>query len=264
LYDYIASRTKEALKQLLIGADGAYRGKLISDGLERYDEICEELNLLHFGCLQHARNLFFKARKVSQLPSSRTLANVAIDDYIRQVYRVESEITALEEEHQQRGQILPLETVVALRQQKSKPILERFKAWVDQLLPETPPNSALGKALAYTTRQWPKLIRHLEHGDIAVDNNYIEQQIKHYATGRRSWLFCYDAVGAQASSNLYSLVMTCRANAVEPYAYLNYLFEHLPAATSVEQFEALMPWNLKAVLAEQSSTQVPSQTSATA
>jgi transposase len=264
LYDYIASRTKGALKQLLIGADGAYRGKLISDGLERYDEICEELNLLHFGCLQHCRSLFFKARKVSQLPSSRTLANVAIEDYIRQVYQVESEIKALAEEYQRRGQTLPLEIVVALRQQKSKPVLERFKAWVDQLLPGTPPNSALGKALAYSTRQWPKLIRHLEHGDVAVDNNYIERQIKHYATGRRSWLFSYDAVGAQASANLYSLVMSCRANAVEPYAYLNYLFEHLPAATTVEQIEALLPWNVKAMLAEQISTQMPSQPSATA
>ena len=89
LYDYIASRTKAAFRQLLIGADGAYRGKLISDGLERYDEIEAELNLLHFGCLQHCRSMFFKGRKVSQLPSSRTLASVAIETYIRQLYQVE-------------------------------------------------------------------------------------------------------------------------------------------------------------------------------
>ena len=44
---------------------------------------------------------------------------------------------------------------------------------------------------------------------------------------------------------------TCLANEVEPYAYLNYLFEHLPAASTVEQIEALLPWNLKAVLDEQ-------------
>lgn len=248
LYDYIASRTKAALKNLLIGADGAYRGKLISDGLERYDEICAELMLLHFGCMQHCRTMFFKARKVSQLPSSRTLANVAIETYIRQVYQVESQIKALAQAHQQRGETLPLEAVVTLRQHKSKPVLEKFKAWVDELLPGTPPNSALGKALGYTTRQWPKLIRYLEHGEIPIDNNYIERQIKHYATGRRAWLFSYDAVGAQASANLYSLVMTCRANAVEPYAYLNYLFEYLPAASTVEQIEALLPWNVTPIL----------------
>jgi transposase len=265
LYDYIASRTTAALKQLLVGPDGPYQGKLISDGLERYDEIAAQLNLLHFGCLTHCRTMFFKARKVSQLPSGRTLANAAMQDYIRPVYQVEGQIKALREQYQQRGETLPLETVRALRQEKSKPILEKFKAWVDELLPGTPPNSALGKALGYTSRQWPKLVRHLEHPEIPIDNNYIERQIKHYATGRKAWLFSYDAAGAQASANLFSLVMTCRANEVEPYAYLNYLFEHLPAATTVEQFEVLLPWNVKAVLDEQKKTsQTRSQPSAAA
>jgi transposase len=252
LYDYIASRTTAALKQLFVGPEGgAYQGKFISDGLERYDDIATQLKLVHCGCLQHCRTMFFKARKVSQLPSSRTLANAAMVDYIRPVYQVEERIKALREEYAARGEVLPLEEVRALRQEKSKPILEKFKAWVDELLPGTPPNSALGKALGYTTRQWPKLVRYLDHPEIPVDNNYIERQIKSYATGRRAWLFAYDAAGAQASANLYSLVMTCRANEVEPYAYLNYLFEHLPAASTVAQVEALLPWNLKPVLDEQ-------------
>jgi transposase len=251
LYDYIASRTTAALKQLFVGPEGAYQGKFISDGLERYDDIATELKLLHCGCLQHCRTMFFKARKVSQLPSSRTLANAAMVDYIRPVYQVEERIKTLREEYAARGEVLPLAEVQALRQGKSKPIMEKFKAWVDELLPGTPPNSALGKALGYTSRQWPKLARHLDHPDMPVDNNYVERQIKSYATGRKAWLFAYDAAGAQASANLYSLVMTCRANEVEPYAYLNYLFEHLPAASNVEQVEALLPWNVKAVLEEQ-------------
>ena len=251
LYDYLASRTTAGLKQFFMGPDGPYHGKLVSDGLERYDDIAAELKLLHFGCLTHCRTMFFKARKVSNLPSTRTLANAALDDYIGPVYRVEGQIKALRAEYQQRGESLPLETVLQLRQEKSKPILERFKAWIDQLLPATPPNSALGKALGYATRQWPKLVRHLDHPEIPVDNNYSEQQIKHFATGRKAWLFSYDASSAQASANLFSLVMTCRINDIEPYAYLNYLFEHLPAATTVEQIEALLPWNVKATLDEQ-------------
>ncbi|MGA8938375.1 MAG: IS66 family transposase [Acidobacteriaceae bacterium] len=252
LYDYIASRTTAALKELFVAPEGAaYQGKFISDGLERYDDIATQLKLVHFGCLQHCRTMFFKARKVSQLPSSRTLANAAMVDFIRPVYQVEERIKALREEHAARGEVLPLDVARALRQEKSKPILEKFKAWVDELLPGTPPNSALGKALGYTSRQWPKLVRHLDHPEIPVDNNYIERQIKSYATGRRAWLFAYDAAGAQASANLYSLVMTCRANEVEPYAYLNYVFEHLPAASTVEQAEALLPWNVKLVLDEQ-------------
>jgi transposase len=255
LYDYIASRTTAALKQLFVGPDGPYRGKFISDGLERYDDIAAELKLLHFGCLQHCRTMFFKAHKVSQSPSTRTLANAAMVEYIRPVYQVEDRIKALRKEYAARSEILPLDTVLALRQEKSKPILEKFKTWVDELLPGTPPNSALGKALGYTHRQWPKLVRHLDHPEIPVDNNYVERQIKSYATGRKAWLFAYDAPGAQASANLYSLVMTCRANEVEPYAYLNHLFEHLPAASSVEQIEALLPWNLKAMLGPQKDEQ---------
>jgi len=255
LYDYLASRTTQGLKQFFIGPDGPYQGKLVSDGLERYDDIAAQLKLLHFGCLTHCRTMFFKARKVSQLPSSRTLANAAIEDYIGPVYRIEGQIKALRAEYQQRGEPLPLETVLQLRQQKSKPILEKFKAWIDDLLPGTPPNSALGKALGYAHRQWPKLVRHLDHAEIPVDNNYSEQQIKHFATGRKAWLFSYDASSAQASANLFSLVMTCRVNDIEPYAYLNYLFEHLPAATTVEQIEALLPWNLKAILDEQKKEQ---------
>ncbi|MGB6384982.1 MAG: transposase domain-containing protein [Terriglobales bacterium] len=49
--------------------------------------------------------------------------------------------------------------------------------------------------------------------------------------------------------------MTCRANEVEPYAYLNYLFEHLPAASTVEQVETLLPWNVKTMLEEQKKSQ---------
>lgn len=248
LYDYIPSRTREALKQLLVRPEGPYRGKLLTDGLEHYDEICQELKLLHFGCWQHLRAYFFKARKVSQLPSSRTLASTAIDDYIRRVFAVESEIETLRAEYEQRGETLPLSTVHRLRQNKSRTVVEQFKEWVDQLLPGTPPNSALGKALGYCTRQWSKLVVFLDHAEVPIHNNFVERQIKQYALGRKAWMFCYDKVGAQASANLYSLVMTARANGVEPFEYLSELFEQLPSATTVEAIEALLPWNLKPVL----------------
>jgi hypothetical protein len=61
-------------------------------------------------------------------------------------------------------------------------------------------------------------------------------------------MFCYDKVVAQASANLFSLVMTARANGVEPFEYLSEVFDQLPAATTVEAIEALLPWNLKLIL----------------
>jgi transposase len=248
LYDYLPSRTTEGLKSLLIGAEGPYRGKLLTDGLERYDDIAAALQLEHFGCLQHCRAYYYKARKVSQSPSSRSLASVAIEDYIGKVYAVEKQIKALREAHENRGDALPLSTVLALRQEKAKPVMEQFKAWVEKLSPATPAKSALGQAFSYTLNQWPKLERFLEHPEMPADNNYTEQQIKQFAIGRKAWLFSHDKVGAQASANLYSLVMTARTNGVEPFAYLQDLFERLPAATTVADIEALLPWNVKPVL----------------
>ncbi|MGH8195957.1 MAG: IS66 family transposase [Woeseiaceae bacterium] len=263
LYDYLPSRTTEGLKALLMGADGPYRGKLLTDGLERYDDIAAALKLEHFGCLQHCRAYYYKARKVSQLPGSRSLANVAIEDYIGKVYAVEKQIKALREAHECRGEALPLSTVLAWRQEKTKPVMEQFKAWVEKLQPATPPKSALGQAFSYTLNQWSKLERFLEHPEMPADNNYTEQQIKQFVIGRKAWLFAHDKVGAQASANLYSLTMTARANDIEPFAYLNNLFERLPAATTVEEVEALLPWNVKPGL-QQHNTSPASPASAVA
>ena len=248
LYDYIPSRTRDALKQLLVRPEGPYRGKLLTDGLEHYDDICQELQLLHFGCWQHLRAYFFKARKVSQLPSSRTLANKAIEDYIRRIFAVETEIEALRSQYEQRGEVLPLPAIQALRQSKSAPVVEKFNEWVDQLLPGTPPNSALGKALGYATRQRTKLVLFLHHPEVPIHNNFVERQIKQYALGRKLWMFVYDKVGAQASANLFTLVMTARANGLQPFEYLSYLFEYLPSATTLDAIEALLPWNVKSTL----------------
>jgi len=165
--------------------------------------------------------------------------------------RPESVVTrARNTQYVQRGEVLPLERVHSLRQDEAKPVLEKFKTWVDDLLPGTPPNSALGKALGYTHRQWKQLARYVDHPDVPCHNNSVEQIIKHYATGRKCWFFCYDQVGAQASANLFSLAMTCRANDVDRFEYFSYLFEHPPMATTLEALEPLLPWNAKPILEE--------------
>ena len=61
--------------------------------------------------------------------------------------------------------------------------------------------------------------------------------------GRR--LFSDSVGGANASANLYSLIESAKANGIEPYRYLRQLFQALPSAQSVDDFEALLPWNIK-------------------
>lgn len=62
---------------------------------------------------------------------------------------------------------------------------------------------------------------------------------------QKNWFFSGTPEGAQASALLYSLIETAKANALEPYKYLRYLFERLPFATTVEEYSDLLPMNLR-------------------
>jgi hypothetical protein len=63
---------------------------------------------------------------------------------------------------------------------------------------------------------------------------------------RRGWLFAGTVEGAQASANLYSSVETCKAVGIDPYCYLGRLFRRLPLATTVDDYDTLLPWNMPA------------------
>ncbi|MGH8629034.1 MAG: IS66 family transposase, partial [Gammaproteobacteria bacterium] len=131
------------------------------------------------------------------------------------------------------------------RQQKAKPILETIRPWLDAALPEVPPTSSTGKALSYLHHQWERLVRYLDDGRLEIDNNLVENSIRPFVVGRRNWLFCDTVQGAKASANLYSLIETAKAHALEPYHYLRHVFTELPKATTVVHIEKLLPHNLK-------------------
>ena len=135
---------------------------------------------------------------------------------------------------------------LALRQSRSRAVIEELRRWLDQVLPTVPPSSVLGGALGYLHRQWPRLTRYLERGDLPIDNNPAENAIRPFVVGRKAWLFSDTQAGARASALIYSLVETAKANGMEPYLWLRNALRALPTATTVEHFEALLPWNLKA------------------
>jgi transposase len=95
--------------------------------------------------------------------------------------------------------------------------------------------------LAYLGNQWGKLTIYLTDGRIPIDNNPAENAIRPFVIGRKAWLFADTVAGAEASANLYSLVETAKACGLNPFRYLLHVFTHLPAAETVEQFEALLP-----------------------
>ena len=120
-------------------------------------------------------------------------------------------------------------------------MMEKLRSWLTEAIPRVPPQSLTGKALAYLDGQWPKLIRVLEDGRLPLDTNRVENAIRPFVVGRKNWLFADTVRGAQASANLYSLIETAKANGIEPFAYLRYVLTELPAATTLDEVEALLP-----------------------
>ncbi len=131
-----------------------------------------------------------------------------------------------------------------IRQAQSQPLLGKIKTWLDSKAGKVLPKSLLGKAIHYALGLWPLLIIYADDGNIPIDNNPAENAIRPFVIGRKAWLFSGSPRGAHASATLYTLVETAKANQLEPWAYLNYLFEKLPAAKSEQALLALMPQNL--------------------
>ncbi len=228
LFDYDPSRGGAVPMRLFEG----FKGILLTDGYEPYNAVAGAYHLVHAGCWAHARRYFDEARKAHPDAAGSARTRMVMD-FIGKLYRVEREIK--ESSPAQR---------LAMRAQHSAPILTDLKAWLEVDAKVVLPQSALGKAIHYTLGQWPKLIRFLQDEQIPLDNNRCENAIRPFVVGRKAWLFADTQAGATASANLYSLIETAKANGFEPHAYLSRLFAELPLARTVEQFEALLPWNL--------------------
>jgi transposase len=228
LYDYDASRSGTVPTRLLEG----YKGYLMTDGYDGYNDIARTVGIERLACWAHVRRRFVDAVRV-QPKGKRGRADEAVA-LIGQLYRIEREFKDAKPEDRQLA-----------RQRGSVPILAELHAWMLKNLPLVTPKSALGVALTYMSNLWPQLTRFTERADLPIDNNRCENAIRPFVIGRKAWLFSDTPAGAHASAVIYSLVQTAKANGVEPYAWLRRVLRELPAASSVEAVEALLPWNLR-------------------
>jgi transposase len=96
----------------------------------------------------------------------------------------------------------------------------------------------------YTLKQWDRLVVYISDPHVELDNNPAENAIRPFAAGRKNWLFAGSPAGARASANLYRLVETAKANNLEPYRYLRYIFERLPYAKKPDDYRKLTPQHL--------------------
>jgi transposase len=237
LFQYHPTRSGNVASNFLNG----YQGIVQTDGYAGFNFLDYIKAIIHVACWVHARRKFMEVTKAAGIKKGHLYegnAGAALK-YISKLYKIEKEA-------QQQG--LSPEELRQERQDKSLPILEEFKTWLDAKVDQVPPKSLLGKAINYTLNQWPRLIRYTEDGRISLDNNVVENIVRPFVVGRKNWLFSDTPQGAKASAAIYSLIETAKANGLEPYWYLKYLFENLPEAMTADDFKALMPQNIDKTL----------------
>ena len=233
LFDYDRSRGKAVAQRLLEDFTGRY---FQSDGYSGYDAVCQRKGIIQLGCWDHVRRRFVEAEKA--LPAKKGVVNASKASEalsrIGVLYRIEREINDLsadEKRHQ--------------RQLRSVPVLNELKTWLPFYQPKLAKGGKTREAVDYALNQWPKLIRFCDDGQLHLSNILAENTIRPYAVGRKSWLFADTPAGARASAIYFSLVETAKANGLEPYDYLCKVIRQLPYAETVEDMEALLPWNIK-------------------
>jgi transposase len=230
LFDYHPHRSGDVVTLLL----GDYQGYLQTDDYGSYLKIGASVGVTHLGCMAHARRKFIDAQKV--MPSKKgkvSKADVAVE-MIAILYRIEAGIkdkTATER--------------YSVRQQKSIPQLKKIRAWLDKALENTLPKGKAGVAIAYMHKNWKKLTAYTQDGRLNIDNNPVENAIRPFAIGRKNWMFSDSQSGAKASAMYYSIIETAKACGLELFMYLRALFTQLPSCKTVEDYELLLPWNIK-------------------
>lgn len=232
LFAYDPSRAGSVPVRLL----DDFTGILQADGYSGYGQVCRANNITRIGCWDHARRKFVEAIKAA--PSSGrkkgkvSKADVALG-HINKLYAVERQIKDLSDAERLR-----------IRQSVSLPQLEAFKAWLDVNAGKVAKGTLTRRAMDYTLNQWSYLVGYCERGDLQISNVLAENAIRPFALGRRAWLFADTTRGAHASATCFSLIETAKANGLEPSVYIQHVLTHIAAAETLEQLEALLPWNV--------------------
>ncbi|MBI2526129.1 MAG: IS66 family transposase, partial [Candidatus Rokubacteria bacterium] len=204
------------------------RGYLQADAYAGYDALYATGRVIEVACWAHARRYFWDAKA-----SDPARALLALG-FIQQLYAVERAVKGAD-----------AETRRARRAEQAMPVLDRIRGWLDEQADVVLPKSPIGEAVGYAGAQWTALTRYCKDGDLAIDNNVSERAMRKVVTGRNNWLFCGSDAGGHRAAILYSLVATCKAHGIDPWAYLRDVLERISTHPNRRRAE-LLPRHWKA------------------
>ena len=223
IYDYCQSRGGYNAQGFLKG----FNNILHTDGYAGYNQIkCSK----HSVCWAHARRKFIDiVKNTKKAGIARTVV-----DYIDKLYAIDKKARTMSHHDRQ-----------LLREEYAPDILDELKKYLDDKRDKAPPKSPIGKAIMYTLKLWDRLTIYVNHGEVEMDTNLVENSIRPFALGRRNWLFKGSESGGRASSIIYSILLTCKANNIEPYAYLKYILYQIPKLDNDNELAELLPYNIE-------------------
>jgi hypothetical protein len=230
VYVYAEDRKGEHPAAHLAG----FRGILQVDGYSGFKSLLagrppDEIRLAF--CWAHCRRRFYEIHQATGSP----LAAEALRR-IRELYAIEAEV---------RGR--PAEGRRAVRQERSKPLVDALHAWLTAQLDRVSGKSGLAEAIRYALRHWGGLVLFLDDGRLELDTNTIERAIRSISLGRKNSLFAGSDGGAGHWAIVASLVATAKLNGVEPQAWLTDVLERMVSGrTKATELERLLPWTWKA------------------
>jgi hypothetical protein len=227
VYDFCESRAGEHARAFLgksdADADGGWSGKLVCDDYVAYKALFTK-GITESGCMAHAR------RKLFELHLNHT-SQIAAEGlkFYDLLYDVERDTKALSAENRKR-----------IRQERAKPIADALHKWLMLQRSKVPNGSATAKALDYSIKRWVALTHYLYDGQVPIDNNWCENQIRPVALGRGNWLFAGSLRAGQRAAAVMSLIQSAKINGHDPYAYMKDILTRLPTQKN-SQIEELLP-----------------------
>jgi transposase len=215
VFDFADSRGGQHVRAFL-GLPGSaqapgWKGHLVTDDFSGY-KACFDMGVTEVGCMAHARRKFHElwAHHGSQVGEQ------ALKFFVK-LYEVERDARELTPSARK-----------TMRQERARPVADALHQWLTQQRQKVPDGSATAKAIDYSLKRWVALTRYIDSGDLPIDNNWVENQIRPIAIGRSHWLFAGSLRAGKRAAAIMSLVHSARINGVDPYAYLRDVLERLP------------------------------------
>jgi transposase len=192
-----------------------WRGTLVRDEYSAYDTVVDANTCparIAAGCLAHARRKFDELKKANtSMMADEALRRIAT------IYRIERELAGCSAEQR-----------LAMRDALNKPLWDALHRWLQLERGKVPDGGATAQAIDYSLKHWTALTRNLHDGEVPVDNNHLENQIRPWAMGRKAWLFTGSELAGKRAAVVMSLVQSAKLCGHDPHAYLTDVLERLP------------------------------------